>query len=140
MGDYVKKQKSVHPRDNDLQALLQRLVRNTHVPPQPPPVQQINIDATQIANVVAQSLSTIVNNAVENNLKNIQVPMYNCEKGSNKEDSYDSSKSLEKLAESMLVQRSNSQSNFDDLGGVNISKKDSKETQNTIDLLKNLDD
>lgn len=139
MGDYVKKpsQQVVHPRDKDLQLLLQRLVRNTT--PNPQPVQQV-IDTAEMANVIAQA----VGHVVENNLKNAQTPVYNLGNGSNESDStkgtYDESKSLAKLAESMLVQRGNNKSNFDDLGGVNISKKDSKETQSTIDLLKNLND
>lgn len=136
MGNYVKKFNTIHPRDKDIHALLQRLVRNTNQPQQ----TNVQIDASQIANVVAQ----VVSGVVENNLKNVQqnVPkqVYNLESGSSDTETYDESKSLAKLAESMLVQRGNSQSNFEDLGGVNTTKKDSKETQSTIDLLKNLDD
>lgn len=133
MGDYVKKP-SIHPRDRDLHALLQRLVKNT-APQTPQPPQPATIDTASIVDAVSK--------AIENNLKNVQLPVYNLEKGSSDNlatDSFDDSKSLAKLADSMIVQRGNSQSNFDDLGGVNTSKKDSKETQNTIDLLKNLED
>lgn len=131
MGDYVKRP---HPRDKDIHALLQRLVKNTTNHPQPT-AQTINIDTASIADAVSK--------AVENNLKNIQIPVYNLERSSNGEavnDAFDEGKSLAKLADSMIVQRGNSQSNFEDLGGVNTSKKDSKETQSTIDLLKNLED
>ena len=139
MGDYVKR--TVHPRDKDLHALLTRLVRNTHTVPQPSPVTPVvQIDTNQIAEAVAK----VVGDLVENNLKNVQVPVYNSRSESNEGivsgESYDESKSLAKLAESMLVQRGKSQSNFEGLGGENTSKKDSNETQSTIDLLKNLDD
>ena len=96
---------------------------------------QLNTD--QIAEVVAKAVGTII----ENNLKNIHIPLYNIDGSYGKPiDSYDNSASLEKLAESMLVQRGKNESNFDNLGNVNTSKKDVKETKETIDLLANLED
>ena len=55
-------------------------------------------------------------------------------------DDFDSTKSLEALAESMTVQRGNSESNFENLGGTKETKKDKEEVDRTIDLLTNLDD
>lgn len=136
MGNYVKKLNTIHPRDKDIHALLQRLVRNTNQPQQ----TNVQIDASQIANVVAQVVSGVVENNLKNVQQNIPKQVYNLESGSSDSAAYDESKSLAKLAEAMLVQRGDSQSNFEDLGGVNTTKKDSKETQSTIDLLKNLDD
>ena len=48
--------------------------------------------------------------------------------------------SLERLADAMVMQRDKSESNFEDLGNIKKTKKDSKETDKTIDLLKNLGD
>ena len=55
-------------------------------------------------------------------------------------DEFDNTDSLSKLAEGMVVQRGDQSSNFDDLGGVKETKKDAKSTNNTIDLLSDLED
>jgi hypothetical protein len=60
--------------------------------------------------------------------------------GSEYEDDFSNSGSMEKLADSMTVQRGDSEANFEDLGGVKETKKDVKEVDKTIDLLKGLDD
>jgi len=54
-------------------------------------------------------------------------------------DTFDSSESLSRLADAMVIQRGNSQSNFEDLGTVKTTKKDSKNVNQTIDLLAGLD-
>ena len=54
-------------------------------------------------------------------------------------DTFDNEKSLESLAKSMTVQRGDNKSNFDDLGGIKETKKDKKQVDSTIDLLKGLD-
>ena len=134
MGDYVKKEKS-HPRDADIHELLLRIVKTSRLTPQSP-----TIDTNQITDAVSKAVAE----AIENNLKNLPTSVYNQEKSGTEKgnafDAFDESKSLSRLAESMTVQRGNSTSNFEDLGGINTSKKDSKETQSTIDLLTNLDD
>ena len=55
-------------------------------------------------------------------------------------DDFDNELSMEKLADSMSVQRGENKSNFEDLGKTKKTKKDSKDVDNTIDLLKNLND
>lgn len=92
----------------------------------------VNIDTSQITNAVS--------NILEEKLKNIPQKMYN--NAVIEEDRYsdENTGSLEKLADSMLVQRGDSKANFEDLGGVDIHKKDKTETDRTIDLLSNLDD
>ena len=55
-------------------------------------------------------------------------------------DTFDNTNSMEKLAQVMSKQKGESESNFDNLGGVKETQKDSKETDRTIDLLKDLDD
>ena len=54
-------------------------------------------------------------------------------------DDFDDAQSLDKLAESMLVERGEKESNFEDLGHVKKTQKDKKDVDKTIDILKNLD-
>lgn len=55
-------------------------------------------------------------------------------------DDFDNSKTLERLADNMIVQGGDSESNFNDLGKVKINKKDKKDVQSTIDLLSGIDE
>jgi hypothetical protein len=55
-------------------------------------------------------------------------------------DSFDSKDTMKALAESMTVQRGDSESNFEDLGNVKETKKDKKEIDAAIDFLKDVDD
>ena len=55
-------------------------------------------------------------------------------------DAFDNSKTMSRLADQMLVQRGDSKANFDDLGRVKKTKKDQKDVDSTIDLLRNLKD
>jgi hypothetical protein len=57
-----------------------------------------------------------------------------------KDDGFDSTKTMDKLAEQMLVERGDNQANFKDLGNIKTTKRDNKELDNTIDLLSGLDD
>lgn len=143
MGDYVKRDKQ-HPRDGDIHALLMRLIKNTQNSAPTAPVNQPNIDPEQLADIVSKAVA----GSIENNLKNLSTSVYNQEKGLNTtdsrrksyEDEFDASQAMSRLADSMTVQRGNSTSNFEGLGGTNTTKKDAEETQSTIDLLKDLDD
>jgi len=55
-------------------------------------------------------------------------------------DEFDNSKTMEKIADNMTVQRGKKESNFDNLGNEHQTKIDKKEVEKTIDLLSNLDD
>lgn len=55
-------------------------------------------------------------------------------------DAFDDTSSMDALAKSMVVQRGDKSSNFEDLGGVKETKKDNNQTDNTIDLLSDLED
>jgi len=83
-------------------------------------------------NTVAQ----IVINAIKSDISNIKVQniVANDEK---KGDNFDDSRSLSKLADSMIMQRNKNESNFNELGNVNKSKK--KDADSTIDILSKLD-
>lgn len=54
-------------------------------------------------------------------------------------EEYDDKKSLESMADAMIVQRGKNEANFGDLGVVKKTKKNIKQTNETIDLLKDLD-
>lgn len=78
------------------------------------------------------ALVTAIKQAIQAQSTNIGIP-----------DEFDNSKTLEQLANSMIVQRNKNESNFDNLGNehhTKTSKKEKKEVQKTIDLLSNLDD
>ena len=84
-----------------------------------------DIDVNAIAQAVAKALGKMPGRAISS--------------GVEYEDDFSNSNSLEKLADSMIVQRGTNKSNFDELGGTQENKKDSKEVDKTIDLLKGLD-
>ena len=54
-------------------------------------------------------------------------------------DDFDNSRSLDRLADAMSNSKE-MESNVENLGKIKETKKDEKETKNTIDLLSNLDD
>jgi len=97
------------------------VVKETHTEHQ-------NIDVGALAQAVAEALGKMPGSTV-----------YRSDNGDEIEDNFDNAKSLDKLADSMTVQRGNSEANFDDLGGVEETKKDVKEVNKTIDLLRGLD-
>ena len=59
--------------------------------------------------------------------------------GSKVDEGFDNSRSLDKLAKSMIVQRGKNEANFENLGNVEETEKDKAELKRAIDLLSNLD-
>jgi len=57
----------------------------------------------------------------------------------NIDDTFDNSKTMDRLAEQMIVERSGNKSNFDNLGNVVETKIDQQSIDNTIDLLSKLE-
>jgi len=55
-------------------------------------------------------------------------------------DDFNNSSSLERLADSMIVQRGEKGSNFDNLGTIHESSTDASEIDDTINLLSGLED
>lgn len=55
-------------------------------------------------------------------------------------DDFDNSSSLDKLAKAMIVDRDAKESNLDGVGTIKETKKDTKTTDNMIDLLSKLGD
>jgi len=98
----------------------------------------------QVGNVDMEALANLIADKV---VKNVEVPQNSgiINKGFSGPkrdyvDDFDDSSALNQLAESMTVQRGDQSSNFDDLGGVKETKKDNNQTNNTIDLLADLED
>ena len=55
-----------------------------------------------------------------------------------KEDSFDVSESMSKLADAMVFNRDQNEANLEGLGKIKETKKDKKETDKTIDMLSKL--
>jgi len=54
-------------------------------------------------------------------------------------DSFDDSKTMDRLADQMIVERGNNKANFENLGNVKKTKRNQKDVDDTIDLLSKLD-
>ena len=97
--------------------------------------QQNNIDLNALADLIANKVSG-----------SIELPQQNgiIYRGYSPDgepvNAFDDTSSMDALAKSMVVQRGEKSSNFEDLGGVKETKKDNNQTNNTIDLLSDLED
>jgi hypothetical protein len=96
------------------------------------PVEREGLDIDALANAVASAISL--------NMPKTQVVHVGGEGYVESKDDFDNTKTMNRLADQMLVQRGDSKANFDDLGSVKKTKKDQKDVDDTIDLLKNLND
>ena len=92
-----------------------------------------NVDLEALANLIANKVSQGIDLPKNSGI------IYR-DSSTNEEDSFDDTTSMDQLAKTMTVQRGNKSSNFDDLGGVKETKKDNDQTNNTIDLLTDLED
>jgi len=102
--------------------IVERIVEK----PTPAVQQPAAINISELANAVANALSG-------------QLHRLPTQQGA-KEETFNDEKTLEKLAQSMTVQRGKSESNFNNLGNVNETIRDTKDTNKTIDLLSDLSD
>lgn len=95
-----------------------------------PKISQTPIDVNALATAIAQVMKnmSLSNNISLNNTKNKDV------------FGFDNSKTLERLANSMTVQRGNNESNFTNLGNEHQTKINKEEITKTINMLSNLDD
>ena len=125
MGDYVKKNSNKPAK----RVIIERRI------------EQPTIDISQLANAVAKTIIANLPKTEQNGQPNMPNMAGMSPNGSSvKDDNFDASVSLERLAESMIVQRGNKSSNFNDLGKIRETDKDNAETDKTIDLLKGLED
>lgn len=125
MGDYLKRNKNIPcPQPGRVISEAKEAKEETHH----------ELDVNKIADAVAKALEGKIG-GVNSTVKEVSVE--NNSERSIKEFMSDSS--LEKLAESMVVQRNQSESNLGNIGEENRVNKDNKEVKGTIDLLKGLD-
>ena len=116
LGDYKKRPEPGRCLSREVQhTITERIVEKQS--PQP-------IDIAALANAVAKAINI-----------NIQVRDGEIVK----DDMFDNSKTMSKIADQMIVQRGNNETNFDSLGKVKEVHKNSEETDKTIDLLSGLD-
>ena len=101
----------------------------------PASVQNINVEAQKAIDV--DVLAAAVAKAI--GCLPVQVQRVGVGTGGELVDTFDNERSLERLAESMVVQRGNASSNFEDLGKTKETKKNIKDTDAVRDILKGLD-
>jgi len=121
MGDYVRKPEP--GRHISKTTIIEKIVEKQADPQTP-------MDINALAQAVAKAI-------------NVSFGSNSIIQGVKVEDTFDTSKTLDKLADTMTVETGTSQSNFNDLGNVHQTKKTKKDKSNvakTIDILSNLDD
>ena len=93
------------------------------------------------ANVDMALLSAILSNTVSDAVsKQIGKIKISSGTGAPLIDDFDDTKTQERIAKSMLIERTAKEANFDNLGNIKTTKKDQKDVDKTIDLLSDLDD
>ena len=105
-----------------------------------PPEKQVEKTVEKESSVDVNAIAEAVVKAIGNKMPVVMHGGGGGNTGAKIEDDFDSSKTLERLADSMSVHGSDSESNFGDLGKVKTTKKNEKDVQNTIDLLSNIDE
>ena len=86
------------------------------------------------------AIAKAVASAIDNKSTNVIYAGVPGSIGNTKADMESSQKSLAQIADSMIVQRGEKDSNFEDLGNIKTTQKNAKDLKNTIDLLSDLDD
>ena len=117
MSNYIKRPK----RDVRKEIVVEKVIEK----------QTDGLNLVELANAIAQAISLkIPQGTVGGNVNNgVEAS----------DDSFDSSKTMQRLADQMIVQRGDNEANFDNLGNVEKTKRDQKDVDDTIDLLSNLD-
>lgn len=130
MGNYIKREKS--PVGGEIHKSQEiRVVEK---------VVEKDVDISVLAEAMAEALLNHLPQGVQAQ-PSISQTLNNSQISSPTGDTFDSSKTLESLAKSMLVSRNETESNMGDMGkNTIITKNDNKNTNNTINLLSDLDD
>ena len=123
--DYIKRQYGGGHPIVKTERIIERVVEKQGQSIQQP------IDVNALANALAQIMTTTI--------APINGQTYINTEG-NKVDTFDNRKTLEELANSMIVQRGNNESNFNNLGNEHHTKTNKEEIAKTIDLLSSLND
>ncbi len=124
MGNYIKKEYSGDiQKSNDIR-IVEKIVEK-------------DVDISELAQAMAKAL---VNHLPQINQPQPQLQVQ-IDQNKYTRSTFDESKTLEKIANSMLVDREKKESNIENVNKNTIEiKKDNRETSSTIDLLSNLDD
>ena len=118
MSNYIKRPES------------EKIIRKEIVVEKTIEKQTDGLNMVELANAIAQAISLkIPQGTVGGNVNNVEAS----------EDSFDNSKTMQRLAEQMIVQKGDNEANFDNLGNVEKTKRDQKDVDDTIDLLSKLD-
>ncbi len=123
MGDYEDGENVLHRRPEP-----GRHFGPSRVQPQKESKTNINIDTNAIADAIIKAVGNRLPITTE---QASQIKQNN--------DQFDSSASLDKLADAMTIPKEN-EGKVDGIGIIKRTKKDEKETNKTIDLLSNLGD
>ena len=123
MANYIKKEYSGNmQRANDVK------------------IVEKDVDISELAQAMAKALLGHLPQGIQGQQPTGQTLNNNPQRGIT-EDTFDSTKTLENLAKSMLVNRNETESNMGDMTkNTVVTKNDNKDTNNTIDLLSDLDD
>lgn len=123
MANYIKKEYSGNmQRANDVK------------------IVEKDVDISELAQAMAKALLGHLPQGIQGQQPIGQTLNNNPQRGIT-EDTFDSTKTLENLAKSMLVNRNETESNMGDMTkNTVVTKNDNKDTNNTIDLLSDLDD
>ncbi len=123
MANYIKKEYSGNmQRANDVK------------------IVEKDVDISELAQAMAKALLGHLPQGVQGQQPIGQTLNNNSQRGLI-EDTFDSTKTLENLDKSMLVNRNETESNMGDMSkNTVVTKNDNKDTNNTIDLLSGLDD
>jgi hypothetical protein len=123
MGNYIKKEYSGNiQRSNEVK------------------IVEKDVDISELAQAMAKALIGHLPQGIQGQKPTGQTLNNNPRSGIT-EDTFDSTKTLENLAKSMLVNRNETESNMGDMTkNTVVTKNDNKDTNNTIDLLSDLDD
>lgn len=95
------------------------------------------VDINALADLISKK---VLDNLQDNLQVNYTQPTVRSGSFQVEKEEFDISSSMNDLAKNMVVQRGNSSSNFNDLGGVKETKKENDQTNNTIDFLSDLED
>jgi len=93
----------------------------------------INVSAAVDTNAIAEAVIKAIEKKLPTSVRVIGRSM-----APEADDGFDTSTSMDKLADVMTMGKNN-ESNFDGLGSVKKVKKDIKDTNKTIDLLKDIE-
>lgn len=147
MGLYFSKEENDKSEENKL---LKRMLRdniiNQREQKETQPTQQ-TLSTEDIKNIminVAENITSKIATTIDERLKNSQQVVYNTTTSPtnsiNKYDDFDTSGTMQKLANAMLEPSKNTKSSLHNIGDVHETKKNTKDMDDAVDFLSNVGD